>query len=347
MRAVSGTRSGMLKLWRAEDGGATNLAIGDGGRIVALWFDAAGARVVTESRDRSLHLWDADRGVHVAELRGNPDHVRRMAISSDRMRAVSLSRDRTLRVWDLVSGRAQKALIAGDNGRALESFRSPNALLAELELVPQLDVSPAGISRESELALSADGRKAVLADQNQIIVWDIDSGEIGFEQVDDLDAVAVAISPDGRFAVVGSRFGALRVLDVAAARIVQRLEGHSERLLDLVISGEGRRLVSASRDNTIRIWDPLQGRQLGLISSRWAGVDGVSIAPDAGIAFSVHGDTIVASSLDTMAVEGSLSLDHLITALGVTPDGRRLAVGEDSGHVHFMNVEPAGEAVRS
>jgi hypothetical protein len=64
----------------------------------------------------------------------------------------------------------------------------------------------------------------------------------------------------------------------------------------------------------------------------------VAVAPDGEFAFSVYGDTLIATRIADFARLGSISLDHQITALAVTPDGRRLALGDESGRVHFLRL---------
>ncbi len=47
----------------------------------------------------------------------------------------------------------------------------------------------------------------------------------------------------------------IRVYDMASRKLVRRLEGHSTHISDLCFSRDGRRLVSASVDATVRVWD--------------------------------------------------------------------------------------------
>lgn len=47
----------------------------------------------------------------------------------------------------------------------------------------------------------------------------------------------------------------IRVYDTTSRKLVRRLEGHSMHISDLCFSRDGRRLVSASVDATVRVWD--------------------------------------------------------------------------------------------
>jgi WD40 repeat protein len=117
------------------------------------------------------------------------------------------------------------------------------------------------------------------------------------------------------------------------------LEGHSGDVLDIVSSPDGRSVITAARDDTIRVWDLDSGRERAVLSGRGENVDTVAIAPNGAYAYAIYGDTIVGFSIAQRSGIGSVSLDHQISALAVTPDGERLVLGAQSGHVHFLRVE--------
>ena len=66
-------------------------------------------------------------------------------------------------------------------------------------------------------------------------------------------------------ALVGNRFGLLtgqvRVLDAASGHEVWSLRGHTSNVTDADFSPDGRRLVTASADRTVRFWDLDTGQE--------------------------------------------------------------------------------------
>ncbi len=54
----------------------------------------------------------------------------------------------------------------------------------------------------------------------------------------------------------------IRMYDVEARRLVRRFRGHTDRISDLQLSADCRWLLSASLDNTVRVWD-VPGMALG------------------------------------------------------------------------------------
>jgi hypothetical protein len=126
------------------------------------------------------------------------------------------------------------------------------------------------------------------------------------------------------------------ILWVTLARIRQ--------VLDIVVDSPGRRAITASRDGSLRVWDLAAGRESAALQGDVDEVDTVAIAPNGRFAYSVVGDTVVASDLIALKPLRRLSLDHNITAIAVTPDGLHAALGDESGRVHFLTLD-AGEPV--
>ena len=59
----------------------------------------------------------------------------------------------------------------------------------------------------------------------------------------------------------------LRVWNLENGQTVRTLEGHSDWVIGVAITPDGRRAVSASRDKTLWVWDIQSGEELALLTA--------------------------------------------------------------------------------
>jgi U3 small nucleolar RNA-associated protein 21 len=115
----------------------------------------------------------------------------------------------------------------------------------------------------------------------KVIFWDYHSHEaLSHLQLDSPQTKLEGCRDAGFVAVVGLD-RVVRVLDLSTQRLTRRFEGHSREVSDLAFTPDGRRLLTASTDCTVRVWDMPTGRCLA-----WLGFD----APIRSIAMSLSGE---------------------------------------------------------
>jgi WD40 repeat protein len=145
-------------------------------------------------------------------------------------------------------------------------------------------------------------------------------------------AYKTALSPDGKAVAVAAPEqwlgqANITLYDVASRRRTQVLSGHRGRILFLAFTPDGKSLVSASRDNSIRFWDPVTGDVRLLLTSHSLRTgkysQGAIQSPDA------------ARNAQPDAAEPS------ICSAALSRNGRFLAIGYDDGVAQLWAAKPA------
>ncbi|TWU36527.1 Serine/threonine-protein kinase PknD [Novipirellula aureliae] len=208
--------------------------------------------------------------------------------------------------------------------------------------VKNLVVAHAG---DFAICVAADGSVYRLAVSANGII----RGENPSEPANNIDtgsATAAAVSADDTLIALGTESGEIQIWDAALTRLKQTLHGHSGAITSLRFA-DRYRLVSASHDRTIRIWDAESGKQQ---SQGWhiAGVKQIDIAPVKGLS-----DWLIAAAVadassgrvvlwEMKASEESVTTERVgvfdlhtrpVSAVCLSSDGSLAASGDLSGAV--------------
>ena len=123
------------------------------------------------------------------------------------------------------------------------------------------------------------------------------------------------------------------------------LNGHADNVNSASYSLDGKRIVSASLDNTVRIWDAESGAELRTLVGHSSGVLSASFSPD--------GKRIVSASDDKMVriwdAETGANLKTLeghkdrVLSASYSPDGKYIASASYDNTVRIWNAESGAE----
>ena len=100
------------------------------------------------------------------------------------------------------------------------------------------------------------------ADGNQIIVWDICSGDIVERLAEHTSSInRVCFSPSGILFVSGSEDGSIILWDCQTWTKLQTFNGHKEEITSVSFNRTSDRIVSTSYDGTARVWSVATGME--------------------------------------------------------------------------------------
>ncbi len=128
----------------------------------------------------------------------------------------------------------------------------------------------------------------------------------------------------------------------------RRFVGHRGGLWSVAISPDGRRLLSASHDFSVRLWDVESGRELMLLSGHTDHVKGVAFLPDGKRGISgADDDTLRLWDLET-GRELRRFIGHTadLSSVAVSPDGRRALSSAIDRTIRLWDIE-SGRQIRA
>lgn len=208
---------------------------GHQGRVNGLSFSQDGKRLVTAAGEPGLfgetRLWDAATGALLQTFRGHGDSIYAAVLSPDGKLAATSSYDQQIKLWDTATGKEIRTL-SGHNDAVFElAFRPDGKILA-----------------------SASGDRTVK-------LWKVATGE----RLDTLgqslkDLYTVDFSPDGKRVAAGGIDNRIRVWEVTpdakenSNPLLLSKFAHEGAIIKVLFSRDGKTLVSASDDRTIKIW---------------------------------------------------------------------------------------------
>jgi WD40 repeat protein len=302
--ASAGT-DGLARIWQSGTGQLSTVLEGDATGLTDVGFSTDGAHIVTTSEDGTVRVSNADVGATLVTLNGHRERVTSAAFTGPAgSMVVTASTDGTARVWDALF---QPEL------EEIARFPSP---------VSAIEVEGARLR-----VTTADGRLHVL---------EADTGEeiavaAGGERE------RVASGPDGATARI--RLNTV-VLRADGERTL--LEGHRDRVRSVEFSPDGTLLASASRDQSVRVWDGDTGEALVALQHN-SEVRDASFSPDGRWVVTAAFRAALwdpRSGLNVVRLQGH---NGPVTAATFDSSGRRIVTGGVDGTVRTYACVICGE----
>ena len=162
------------------------------------------------------------------------------------------------------------------------------------------------------------------------------------------EVTAIAFSPDGNKVAIGTGRGDLRLLDTATKSELHHWEGHRGKIKLITYISGGQQILSASSSSgdtkNIKIWDISTRRMLYQFRGSVHNVNSVAYDPSGNLIALVGANRIelinvkTGKELRNFNLGNSTSWFEQATALAFSPEGKRIAVGTNEGHLRIFDT---------
>lgn len=288
---VVGFADRIARVYNGQDGRLLAPLAGHTDVVTSVGFDPKGRTIVTGSADGTARLWYALPEGQLRTIETRPQAVQALFAGTDPV-AVSGKTLRILTIWGrvLASVTAPTPFVAtaahGDEAAALDSHGDVYVLHANGRRSQILGRHVTALAFEEDgklltfgapvLGVSAAGDRYVVRSAALLRVFD-DGGKL----VSTIRTAAqhAVLSPDGES--VATTHGLVAQLwDASTGKPLHTLTGHRSLVRDAEFSPDGRTLVTASDDHTLRTWNVATGRLLHVFRGHFFPVVSASYSPD-------------------------------------------------------------------
>jgi RNA polymerase sigma factor (sigma-70 family) len=232
-RTVAGgtalSRFGTAVLWDAATGKELRRLKGHDGSVNSLAFSPGdGKFLVTGSSDKTVRLWEVATGKELRRFLGSEKTVYSVAFSPDGKIVAAGGEDQTVRLWDT------------DTGKLLHHLKGQGVDLQRVVFAP------------------VGKLLASVGFAGTICLWDPDTGK-EIRRWETGGDSRLAFSPNGRVLASGGR-SAIRLWDAATGKEINPVGVHTGTVESLVVTPDGKGLLSCARDRKVVRWDLASGQ---------------------------------------------------------------------------------------
>jgi WD40 repeat protein len=228
--------------------------------VFAAQFSPDGATVASAGVDSTIQLWDRATGKTIKVMR-QPAGITYMDWSRDGQWIVTSAYDSTIRLWNVASGTLAREF-KGHTGVTWTCALSPDATMI-----------------------------ASASEDNTVRVWESASGKaLHMLKGHTKNIWSVKFSPDGKQLASAGYDLTVKTWDLPDLRqglrpakpamLTHTMTDHTEAVVALAYSHDGRLLASTSDDFKIHLWDPRTGKLVKTLSEGREHVQGVAFSPD-------------------------------------------------------------------
>jgi WD40 repeat protein len=341
-----------IRIWEPDEAKVSKPAESPTVSNELLVYAHDGTRIATATGDNRIWVWDMGSGRLLNRLAGHTNHISAMSFSPNGEQLASVGWDGTLRLWDIANGReTHRFEIAGEKFGSV-AF-SPDGHTVAFGIADRLTPAEAFHINElnAELMLSNMYSKAPTHPPGT------DPPLRSPEKIKrDIQSLLARRN--------GLRFD-IRLIDAETGNPTATLEGHEFTIFDLAFAADGRSLLSVSGDRTARLWDLgtyAERRSFRFDSYPWHSAvspDGASLLIDVlqnrtvSLWDVTSGNHI--ASIDTRdqsqksrpASGAPYQNFDSIASLAISPDDKRLLLGNHDGTIRVWDLASNQEVLRA
>ncbi|HUG90078.1 MAG TPA: protein kinase [Planctomycetaceae bacterium] len=264
--------------------------------VAALAFLPDGQTFLSAGSENTIRWWDAQNGQQIGRI-GTPGTTARcLAVSPDGTRVAAGHYNGVVGLWAIATG---------------EPIWQSSGHSGSVEVI----------------SFVADSRQILTGGLDKTVrLWDVGDGTQARQFSSDGAIAALAVSPDGRQALLCAEAGAVVLMDIETGEAIRRMSGFDGNAKSAAFSPDGRYALAGATDRTIRLWNVETGQEVRRFEGHADAVTSVHFSPGGRFLLSGGWDR----TLRMWDVESGREVARLPAQTQCT---QRLALSADGRHV--------------
>ena len=282
--------------------------------VISVDFDKSENILASGSCDQNIIIWDLKKGNIITKLIGHQDEINRVLFSPNSEILISCSNDGKIFIWDFIEK------------KILKQFQAHSQIATCL-----------AFSQTGEYFASGSYDK-------KVNFWDI-NGEKKGEIDTNLNVGDISFGIDNKiYLVLEQKIEEWDLSDYTYIQEFPRLEGHKETISSLVLTPDGKQLISGSLDSNIFIWCLETNEKMWSFQGNHNGINALCISPDGNTLYSAGNDQkIIFWNLSNRKKVNQLKKHNdSVLSLAINPSGTILVSGGKDQKIFIWNLEKDG-----
>jgi WD40 repeat protein len=256
-------------VWQIDSRQRVLTLVGHSQDINTAIYSPDGKLILTASADTTARLWDADTGKELGAKRMmHPWSLKGARFNPKGNLVITAGANGTARIWDWTLMEAREiptgttvalrdAAFSPDGRLVITASEDSTARIWDLETLEPVGAPLRHESWVNRSDFSPDGRYVVTASFDRSArIWDLRTGLQIRRWEHDGPFHTAEFSPDGRYVVTGGwEERTVQVWDVGTGKEIPPKLRHNANIMSATFSADGRRVLTATSDRIVCIWD--------------------------------------------------------------------------------------------
>ncbi|MBF0101832.1 MAG: WD40 repeat domain-containing protein [Desulfobacterales bacterium] len=262
---------------------------GHSDEIIAISASQDGRFLVTGSIDKTVRVWDITTAKEINTFKGNEMSVCGGGFAEPEV-VVSGSHDTSVRWWDMKTDRELFRLnseqdtiycmdVSRDGKYAVTGHFRGNIRLWDLKERKLIQVISGHTERIHFVAFNTDGNRILSCARDETVkIWDTQHQNL----IHTINGRvrAACFDTDSNYVLAGYADALLCLIDLNTGSVTKTYQGAVSKIFTVAVSADGNRVMSASVNGDIRIWDKDSGKEVNTYNAAIGDLSMASFFPE-------------------------------------------------------------------